>query len=93
MTKCQMSGTVCGHDGETYNSECAALAARTTVDYMGVCQIIGDVSGIGFYIILLQFITYNNPLPNDPKFDSILMTLKKTFEDIEGKRESAGNQR
>ncbi|PVD29570.1 hypothetical protein C0Q70_08824 [Pomacea canaliculata] len=27
------SGSVCGHDGETYSSECAALAAGTTIDY------------------------------------------------------------
>ncbi|XP_067139250.1 reversion-inducing cysteine-rich protein with Kazal motifs-like [Centruroides vittatus] len=34
---CESKGMVCGHDGETYNSECAALANYVTVDYKGSC--------------------------------------------------------
>ncbi|XP_060563740.1 reversion-inducing cysteine-rich protein with Kazal motifs-like [Ruditapes philippinarum] len=41
VRQCSNSGSVCGHDGETYNSECAALAARITVDYFGPCKTFG----------------------------------------------------
>jgi reversion-inducing cysteine-rich kazal motif protein len=38
---CSVRDAVCGHDGETYQSECAALAARITVDYAGPCRSLG----------------------------------------------------
>lgn len=38
------SGSVCGHDGETYSSECAALAAGTTIDYAGECRAFGNLT-------------------------------------------------
>ena len=39
---------MCGHNGETYSSECAALADRTTVDYLGPCRAFGLITGIIF---------------------------------------------
>lgn len=42
---CSMSPPVCGHDGETYGSECEALAAHVTVDYPGPCRVVGYFSG------------------------------------------------
>ncbi|WAQ94024.1 RECK-like protein [Mya arenaria] len=39
---CASSESVCGQDGETYSSECAALAARTAVDYKGPCAALPD---------------------------------------------------
>ena len=36
---------VCGHNGETYASECEAWNDRTTVDYNGPCQAVGTLSG------------------------------------------------
>ncbi|XP_045167377.2 reversion-inducing cysteine-rich protein with Kazal motifs-like [Mercenaria mercenaria] len=41
VRQCSDTGNVCGHDGETYISECAALAARITVDYSGPCKTFG----------------------------------------------------
>lgn len=52
---CSTSSSVCGHNGETYPSECAALADRTTVDYVGPCRIIGHFLGI--FIDFLIFCT------------------------------------
>ncbi|GFO50220.1 reversion-inducing cysteine-rich protein with kazal motifs-like [Plakobranchus ocellatus] len=42
---CSTTGVVCGHDGETYSSECAAKAARVTVDYFGKCLAFGNLTG------------------------------------------------
>ncbi|KAK3093529.1 hypothetical protein FSP39_016828 [Pinctada imbricata] len=42
---CSTSTKACGHNGETYDSECAALADRTTVDYYGPCRAVGHFSG------------------------------------------------
>ncbi|XP_063965073.1 reversion-inducing cysteine-rich protein with Kazal motifs-like [Lytechinus pictus] len=36
---------VCGHNGETYSSECEAWNDRTTVDYYGPCQAVGTLTG------------------------------------------------
>ncbi|GAB1600990.1 reversion-inducing cysteine-rich protein with Kazal motifs-like [Argonauta hians] len=41
---CQNNGVVCGHNGETYSSECKAFAHRTTVDYKGFCRKVGRLS-------------------------------------------------
>ena len=38
---CRARGLVCGHDGETYESECAAWAERVSVDYKGSCAAVG----------------------------------------------------
>ncbi|KAH9503208.1 hypothetical protein Btru_068472 [Bulinus truncatus] len=45
QTGCSSTGVVCGHDGETYSSECAAWAARVTIDYYGKCKAFGNVAG------------------------------------------------
>lgn len=34
---------VCGHNGETYPSKCAAWHDKTTVDYFGPCQAVGPI--------------------------------------------------
>ena len=36
---------VCGHNGHTYTSVCAAWADRITVDYYGPCQTVGKLLG------------------------------------------------
>ncbi|XP_076326861.1 reversion-inducing cysteine-rich protein with Kazal motifs-like isoform X2 [Tachypleus tridentatus] len=41
LDRCSRWGTVCGHNGQTYPSECAALADRSTVDYTGPCVAVG----------------------------------------------------
>ncbi|XP_070209920.1 reversion-inducing cysteine-rich protein with Kazal motifs-like [Littorina saxatilis] len=41
---CDVSGPVCGHDGETYSSECAARAAGVTMDYEGSCRALGNLT-------------------------------------------------
>ena len=38
-------GPVCGMNGETYSSECAAWADRVPVDYMGRCATVGTYAG------------------------------------------------
>ncbi|KFM56969.1 Reversion-inducing cysteine-rich protein with Kazal motif, partial [Stegodyphus mimosarum] len=45
MPHCRGSGLVCGHNGETYASECAAWAERVSVDYMGACAAVGSKYG------------------------------------------------
>lgn len=45
VTECSRTGLVCGHNGETYVSECAALADRTTVDYTWPCRTFGLIEG------------------------------------------------
>nr|XP_022307152.1 reversion-inducing cysteine-rich protein with Kazal motifs-like [Crassostrea virginica] len=45
QTNCEGTSSVCGHDGETYRSQCEALAARVTVDYPGPCRVLGIFSG------------------------------------------------
>ncbi|XP_063243675.1 reversion-inducing cysteine-rich protein with Kazal motifs isoform X2 [Bacillus rossius redtenbacheri] len=44
LTNCAREGPVCGVDGETYGSQCAAHAARVSVDYAGECRAVGLVS-------------------------------------------------
>ncbi|XP_012935696.1 reversion-inducing cysteine-rich protein with Kazal motifs [Aplysia californica] len=46
QTSCSNIGVVCGHDGQTYGSECAAHAARVTVDYASKCQAFGNLTGM-----------------------------------------------
>nr|CAD7455214.1 unnamed protein product [Timema tahoe] len=41
LVNCESKGTVCGINGETYTSECAAFAARVSVDYSGPCMALG----------------------------------------------------
>lgn len=38
---CNRTGPVCGIDGNTYSSECSALARHITVDYRGMCLAVG----------------------------------------------------
>ncbi|GIY96112.1 reversion-inducing cysteine-rich protein with Kazal motifs [Caerostris extrusa] len=45
MSHCRGSGLVCGHNGETYASECAAWAERVSVDYKGGCAAVGSKHG------------------------------------------------
>lgn len=35
---------MCGHNGETYSSVCAAYSDRVAVDYYGPCQAVGVLS-------------------------------------------------
>ena len=39
------SPPVCGVNGETYSSTCAAHSARVIVDYQGQCKAVGDGDG------------------------------------------------
>eukprot|EP00106_Octopus_bimaculoides_P014620 XP_014782062.1 PREDICTED: reversion-inducing cysteine-rich protein with Kazal motifs-like [Octopus bimaculoides] len=41
---CKNDGIVCGHNGETYTSDCEAFAHKTTVDYKGSCRNVGQLS-------------------------------------------------
>ncbi|KAF4519249.1 hypothetical protein B566_EDAN002137 [Ephemera danica] len=41
LNNCRSQGLVCGIDGQTHLSECAALAARVAVDYSGPCVAVG----------------------------------------------------
>ncbi|GAB6027939.1 hypothetical protein CHUAL_002148 [Chamberlinius hualienensis] len=45
IKNCINAGPVCGQNGETYQSECSALAARTLVDYVGSCTAFGKTAG------------------------------------------------
>ncbi|XP_042894920.1 reversion-inducing cysteine-rich protein with Kazal motifs [Parasteatoda tepidariorum] len=45
MSHCRGTGLVCGHNGETYASECAAWAERVSVDYKGACAAVGSKDG------------------------------------------------
>lgn len=45
MHHCRSYGVVCGHNGETYDSECAAWAERVSVDYRGPCVAVGAFDG------------------------------------------------
>ncbi|UYV75058.1 RECK [Cordylochernes scorpioides] len=45
MQHCRNNGPVCGHNGETYASECAAWAERVSVDYGGSCVTVGSTDG------------------------------------------------
>ncbi|XP_055936022.1 reversion-inducing cysteine-rich protein with Kazal motifs-like [Argiope bruennichi] len=45
MSHCRGNGLVCGHNGETYASECAAWAERVSVDYKGACAAVGSRHG------------------------------------------------
>lgn len=41
---CRAREPVCGHNGETYSSVCAAYSDRVAVDYHGPCQAVGVLS-------------------------------------------------
>lgn len=41
LQNCRTTGTVCGANGKTYISECAAWAGYVNVDYFGPCLTIG----------------------------------------------------
>lgn len=43
-TGCNAEETVCGIDGTTYTSECAALSQYIAVDYVGNCAAVGLVT-------------------------------------------------
>ncbi|XP_030760700.1 reversion-inducing cysteine-rich protein with Kazal motifs isoform X2 [Sitophilus oryzae] len=44
LNKCQRTGQVCGINGKTYSSECAAFADMVSVDYEGRCSAIGLIT-------------------------------------------------
>ncbi|KOB77848.1 Serine protease inhibitor [Operophtera brumata] len=44
MKRCSNNSTVCGLNGVTYNSECAAWSEFITVDYYGPCLAVGPIS-------------------------------------------------
>lgn len=44
VTGCSITGQVCGFNGKTYRSECAAWADYVSVDYNGPCRAIGLIS-------------------------------------------------
>ncbi|XP_061379203.1 reversion-inducing cysteine-rich protein with Kazal motifs [Danaus plexippus] len=43
---CSSSGTVCGVNGITYSSECAAWSEYVSVDYNGACFAVGPISDL-----------------------------------------------
>ncbi|XP_030025973.2 reversion-inducing cysteine-rich protein with Kazal motifs [Manduca sexta] len=43
---CSSTGTVCGVNGVTYSSECAAWAEYVSVDYTGPCLAVGPISDV-----------------------------------------------
>ncbi|KAM3965806.1 reversion-inducing-cysteine-rich protein with kazal motifs [Aphomia sociella] len=46
LNRCSKIGTVCGVNGITYMSECAAWAEYITVDYAGPCLAVGPISDL-----------------------------------------------
>lgn len=46
LKDCRIDGQVCGIDGETYISECAAKANHISVDYRGPCLAVGLISEV-----------------------------------------------
>lgn len=44
LSNCRRSGSVCGINGRTYISECAAWADFSAVDYEGACIAVGLIS-------------------------------------------------
>ena len=45
LNGCSEQGQVCGQNSETFASECAALADRVGVDYLGRCITVGGRVG------------------------------------------------
>ena len=58
QSNCSLQGQVCGHDGHTYSSQCAAWAARVTVDYLGACRAFGNLTGMRSSLHFVTFIYY-----------------------------------
>ncbi|KAG8230672.1 hypothetical protein J437_LFUL010486 [Ladona fulva] len=51
IQNCKTEGEVCGINGDTYPSECAAIADRVTVDYHGPCTSVGRITeGLSEYM-------------------------------------------
>lgn len=46
LNRCSKAGTVCGVNGITYTSECAAWVEYVTVDYVGPCLAVGPISDL-----------------------------------------------
>ncbi|XP_026321688.1 reversion-inducing cysteine-rich protein with Kazal motifs [Hyposmocoma kahamanoa] len=46
LQKCSSTGKVCGVNGVTYFSECAAWAEYVSVDYLGPCLAVGPISDL-----------------------------------------------
>lgn len=46
MTKCKHRSQVCGINGKTYISECAAIADMVSVDYEGPCVAMGLLTNV-----------------------------------------------
>ncbi|XP_072179124.1 reversion-inducing cysteine-rich protein with Kazal motifs-like [Diadema setosum] len=68
QTECHLTvrRTVCGHNGETYSSECEAWSDRTTVDYYGPCRAVGILS-VGDEDIAMQCATVECPELTSPE--------------------------
>ncbi|KAI8439610.1 hypothetical protein MSG28_013336 [Choristoneura fumiferana] len=46
LERCSKVGSVCGTNGITYNSECAAWSEYVSVDYRGPCLAVGPISNL-----------------------------------------------
>lgn len=46
LRNCDHTGVICGANGKTYPSECAAIADYVTVDYTGPCNTVGLIADV-----------------------------------------------
>lgn len=46
LSNCDHTSTICGANGKTYPSECAAIADFVTVDYVGLCNTVGLIADV-----------------------------------------------
>lgn len=57
---CKSAELVCGQNGETYSSVCAAYSDRVAVDYYGACQAVGPIADYSFQ---RECVSVQCPLP------------------------------